>query len=244
MIRRPPRSTLFPYTTLFRSARGAIFARQQRAAGKRIHVDVAAVGRAHQEVPGHAPTDQSLPRAAAVFDVIKGKRDRDAGSAVQHVVQETVARVVIVFEVALKPPARREQLAQLRKPLAGRNPCLNSGTNPGSIRANLAGLAAHLFDPEAVDRAVELRVFPLGDEQRAFHQIDLLIRQTRRRAEQLEHVLGRVFLLSRSHALFIASASQGEQSAWVGSNSWNRTSCARGCGPETSDWRGARPGDA
>src|SRR2546427_9645955 len=31
MIRRPPRSTLFPYTTLFRSARGA------RRAGGRLH---------------------------------------------------------------------------------------------------------------------------------------------------------------------------------------------------------------
>src|SRR5256884_2244661 len=30
MIRRPPRSTLFPYTTLFRSLRGSLF-------GKRIH---------------------------------------------------------------------------------------------------------------------------------------------------------------------------------------------------------------
>src|SRR5256712_3357164 len=30
MIRRPPRSTLFPYTTLFRSARGAIAADLER----------------------------------------------------------------------------------------------------------------------------------------------------------------------------------------------------------------------
>src|SRR2546429_3510601 len=32
MIRRPPRSTLFPYTTLFRSARGVARARQCRRA--------------------------------------------------------------------------------------------------------------------------------------------------------------------------------------------------------------------
>src|SRR2546430_11384447 len=32
MIRRPPRSTLFPYTTLFRSARGA-FARERARRG-------------------------------------------------------------------------------------------------------------------------------------------------------------------------------------------------------------------
>src|SRR6266571_370302 len=32
MIRRPPRSTLFPYTTLFRSARGAASARPEKTA--------------------------------------------------------------------------------------------------------------------------------------------------------------------------------------------------------------------
>src|SRR2546427_2290385 len=34
MIRRPPRSTLFPYTTLFRSAVAAPIATKQRAAAK------------------------------------------------------------------------------------------------------------------------------------------------------------------------------------------------------------------
>src|SRR2546430_8739113 len=35
MIRRPPRSTLFPYTTLFRSAdRGAVEGRSRQGAGK------------------------------------------------------------------------------------------------------------------------------------------------------------------------------------------------------------------
>src|SRR2546426_2030738 len=33
MIRRPPRSTLFPYTTLFRSAHAGLAARQHRRGG-------------------------------------------------------------------------------------------------------------------------------------------------------------------------------------------------------------------
>src|SRR3712207_7212942 len=37
MIRRPPRSTLFPYTTLSRSPRGAVHAAADRAAGQRGH---------------------------------------------------------------------------------------------------------------------------------------------------------------------------------------------------------------
>src|SRR5438445_2277808 len=38
MIRRPPRSTLFPYTTLFRSCQGAAHRRLHTNAGHRIEV--------------------------------------------------------------------------------------------------------------------------------------------------------------------------------------------------------------
>src|SRR3712207_7368778 len=46
MIRRPPRSTLFPYTTLFRSAARVLGLQHQRAAAQvdAIHVVPAAVG--------------------------------------------------------------------------------------------------------------------------------------------------------------------------------------------------------
>src|SRR3712207_7081525 len=37
MIRRPPRSTLFPYTTLFRSAGGALVPAGVRGAGRGAH---------------------------------------------------------------------------------------------------------------------------------------------------------------------------------------------------------------
>src|SRR3712207_8505595 len=41
MIRRPPRSTLFPYTTLFRSTRaGAAAAAARRVAGQRREADL------------------------------------------------------------------------------------------------------------------------------------------------------------------------------------------------------------
>src|SRR5256885_10173659 len=38
MIRRPPRSTLFPYTTLFRSDEGAQLGRGDLQLGHRVHV--------------------------------------------------------------------------------------------------------------------------------------------------------------------------------------------------------------
>src|SRR5687768_17721172 len=40
MIRRPPRSTLFPYTTLFRSDRAELDARELEAAGARVAQEI------------------------------------------------------------------------------------------------------------------------------------------------------------------------------------------------------------
>src|SRR3712207_8909561 len=54
MIRRPPRSTLFPYTTLFRSA-------HQRVVVDEQHPDAGGVVVA-AAVPGHAPTSSSRGR--------------------------------------------------------------------------------------------------------------------------------------------------------------------------------------
>src|SRR3712207_8789274 len=45
MIRRPPRSTLFPYTTLFRSVPQGRSARHGSAAGRQEDVEVAGHGR-------------------------------------------------------------------------------------------------------------------------------------------------------------------------------------------------------
>src|SRR5438105_11417286 len=62
LIRRPPRSTLFPYTTLFRSGRGD---RQRRAAGGRAgRRRLLLPGRAHRVLQVHArPAAQPRRRA-------------------------------------------------------------------------------------------------------------------------------------------------------------------------------------
>src|SRR5687767_15527326 len=59
MIRRPPRSTLFPYTTLFRSVAVGGGARDQRLPGDRLEAGRAALlhqpGRGLQQVLARAP---------------------------------------------------------------------------------------------------------------------------------------------------------------------------------------------
>src|SRR2546426_9564547 len=76
MIRRPPRSTLFPYTTLFRSQvedRGRRVARAEEVGMQRV--DVAAVhgaARGDQRLPGHLAAEDPLAvllRAPAAEDV-------------------------------------------------------------------------------------------------------------------------------------------------------------------------------
>src|SRR3712207_7741536 len=68
MIRRPPRSTLFPYTTLFRSDRGRARVRAggrgagpRRGAGDPGRVVRAVVGRAHLDGQRHREHGLSLP---------------------------------------------------------------------------------------------------------------------------------------------------------------------------------------
>src|SRR2546426_8589253 len=56
MIRRPPRSTLFPYTTLFRSRRAV--PQRQREPGDRLQAGVARHGRAHPQLRSEEHTSE------------------------------------------------------------------------------------------------------------------------------------------------------------------------------------------
>src|SRR2546425_5811684 len=69
MIRRPPRSTLFPYTTLFRSdpafgARSGNFAGQRGRDGAGVHVGAAALEPLH----GAAGSPQNLLKSRRIAD--------------------------------------------------------------------------------------------------------------------------------------------------------------------------------
>src|SRR6266498_3690025 len=64
MIRRPPRSTLFPYTTLFRSA--AAFRRLPRSQGyRRFQIDARGLAR----VAGHVRSEARRERSLSAFRI-------------------------------------------------------------------------------------------------------------------------------------------------------------------------------
>src|SRR5258708_28713943 len=66
MIRRPPRSTLFPYTTLFRSTRLLLGPARSRAgalAGRFPYARAGAVRRYRQEIPRRRGEPRGLARS-------------------------------------------------------------------------------------------------------------------------------------------------------------------------------------
>src|SRR5260370_5015354 len=82
MIRRPPRSTLFPYTTLFRSAR-------QRATAQPLHRPRAGwrrVARANPESyhPGSQSPQARAPAAPAVLAEIANRSEEHTSELQSH----------------------------------------------------------------------------------------------------------------------------------------------------------------
>src|SRR2546430_12579811 len=77
MIRRPPRSTLFPYTTLFRSQQQHRYAGQQQPPEQRDHEPL-------QQPPGDAAA--LPPRAARAFADRKSTRLNSSHSQISYAV--------------------------------------------------------------------------------------------------------------------------------------------------------------
>src|SRR3712207_7564099 len=96
MIRRPPRSTLFPYTTLFRS-RGEARARREAARGDRggLRGDRRAAGQGGNLAPGR--DELSLPGA------LRGRQGtRDRGRRSEEHTSELQSRQYLVCRLLLE----------------------------------------------------------------------------------------------------------------------------------------------
>src|SRR3989449_7088708 len=106
MIRRPPRSTLFPYTTLFRSRRPAPHLRPVLAGGLRAH----AHGRALRRRPRarHLQVDRRSPRRPDRGREPPGAGHDVHGDAAAGGVAATIITPPIAFTLEPAPAARPE----------------------------------------------------------------------------------------------------------------------------------------
>src|SRR2546427_5411920 len=94
MIRRPPRSTLFPYTTLFRSFRQPLHNRRRREVDRHVAHDEAG----HADARGGSSQDRKSTRlnsshsqiSYAVFCLKKKKNTKRAIYTLRHKTTHTV----------------------------------------------------------------------------------------------------------------------------------------------------------
>src|SRR2546422_6242265 len=129
MIRRPPRSTLFPYTTLFRSDAAGVDARADRALAPRALAEARAARlRRGQRRPPRAPS-------RAVPDRRRGRRVRPPRALLLHL------RPHLVGEQALRarPGVLRRRVLRAARAMSGRVPRRSRGCDHAT-RAELPGL--------------------------------------------------------------------------------------------------------
>src|SRR3712207_7557240 len=101
MIRRPPRSTLFPYTTLFRSSR---IGGQSRFRSLQIGVSQESFGESIQRNMSWAGFDRALPPEMLpnkLFDRLFGARDAGWVRSEEHT-SELQSRQYIVCRLLLE----------------------------------------------------------------------------------------------------------------------------------------------
>src|SRR3989449_3480623 len=123
MIRRPPRSTLFPYTTLFRSGKGQLGAALDaaRAAG-REQLPIVSLAKREEEIflPGRAEP-LTLSRRSPSLKLLQRARDEAHRFAVSYS-RHRRARRTITSELLAIPgvgPGRRRALLERFGSLAG-----------------------------------------------------------------------------------------------------------------------------
>src|SRR3712207_1601400 len=107
MIRRPPRSTLFPYTTLFRSYSGTKFAVNAISEGLRqellednIRVTIVEPGAVATELPDHI-TDEDARESLSGLMTLERLQAEDIADAIVYAV--TQPERVSVNEILIRP---------------------------------------------------------------------------------------------------------------------------------------------
>ena len=119
----------------------------------------------HDEVARAARRRPTRGRRGGHLDVQRRERDRDAGAAVEHVVQEAVAGVVVVLGVAAEALLVEEVAVQR----------LHAPRGAARLEPRRARRAPISSSRAQVARDVELGVLLAGDEERGLGQVHLLV---------------------------------------------------------------------
>ena len=157
---------------------GVVLREQRRARGEVEagavveRVEPLARTAAHEEVPGHPDAVQLEPAAPTDLEHDHAERDRDAEMAVEHVVEERVARVAVVGRRCRGSPRTRTAASTARRPRSPRH------ARRERVELREAG----------VD--VEVGVGVRGDEQRGLVERDLGLRARHELGEALGDVQG------------------------------------------------------
>src|ERR1043166_5223773 len=111
MIRRPPRSTLFPYTTLFRSRGPSRSRRRHRAPSDRRDrnrwCDASRSGRARRRSPDRGARRAARARSFSLFDVVS-RYDRCRPPALTPIASVAAARAFLAWTWAKFRPAKEK----------------------------------------------------------------------------------------------------------------------------------------
>src|SRR3712207_7319611 len=99
MIRRPPRSTLFPYTTLFRSPPASIRSPDQRLSPC---TSVGAGGQPLLQGDGQRPSPGTLDDVSFIFGGVRGREDPELTARSEEHTSELQSRQYLVCRLLLE----------------------------------------------------------------------------------------------------------------------------------------------
>ena len=175
--------------------RTALLFGQDLAAVERVDEDVGhrlPAGVTHQEVSREGNPGEAAADPAADFQVDRGQRDRDPDPAVEDVVQERVAGVVVLLPVAAEPHLLEQQAVQMRDLAGGALASLHASPD----------LARHLVQAGEVPSHVQVGIFFARDQERGVTQIDRVVRQRQQGREGPAGVSGVLHRRSFHHLYY------------------------------------------
>src|SRR3712207_4149267 len=167
MIRRPPRSTLFPYTTLFRSVENNAMVLQQRIAERTRLLSQLEQAKMQETVARSLESMSSLaaPANTPSLDEVREKIERRYANAMgrAELASNSVEGRMLEVQKSSLDLAGSSRLDQIRASMAGDK--LGSGPQEQAVGQGQAAAPQSQNDPASVARLDEIRANMAKDKQ-------------------------------------------------------------------------------